>query len=137
MPFRVGAYRWYRWLHKYSDNLPALRAFVVSLLTHCCGTFHGRHSARNAWMSRLSQIGVDAKFAIGCGNFFCLRRAWIRCLVTPSITAISLVPAKCSGCSSFVMCTSYWFVYVVSRDSNDLDRRCRKGIWLPSGCSPP
>jgi hypothetical protein len=60
----------------------------------------------------------------------------MRCLVTPRITAISLVPAKCSGCSSFVMCTSYWFVYVVSRDSSDLNRRCRKGTSLQTSCSP-
>ena len=136
MLVRVGACWWYRWLDIHGDNLSALRAFIVALLAHCCGTFHGRHSVKNAMISRLSQIGVDAKFAIGCGNFFCLRSAWIRCLVTPRITAISLVPAKCSGCSSFVMFTSYCVVYVVATGSSVSVRRCRRDIWLPIGCSP-
>ena len=136
MSIGVSARWWHRWLDVHSKYFPALRAFVVTLLAHCCVNFHGRHSARNAWMSRLSQIGVDAKFAIGCGNFFCLRSAWMRCLVTPRITAISLVPAKCSGCSSFVMCTSYLFVYVVSIGSSVAIRRCRKDTLLPTSCSP-
>jgi len=87
-------------------------------------------------MSRLSQMGVDARWAIGCGNFFCLRSAWIRCLVTPRITAISLVPAKCSGCSWFVMFTSYRVVYVVATGSSVAVHHFRRGTLPPKGCSP-